>query len=201
MKGGRALVVRGEGSTFCAGADLPEVFGHERPTTEMRDALQTYYQCFLVIRALPFPTFAAVEGPAIGAGLNLALSCDIRIADPSAKFGATFTKIGLHPGGGCSHALASIVGREQALRILLRGATLTAGEAQAIGLISEVVAEPYARALELASEAAELEPWLARAVKKSVESSSFEDSLEFRILGSGGEHASASVQRLDRALC
>ena len=82
----RALVVTGAGRAFCAGADLPEVFGEERPTDEMRESLRAYYQCFLKIKALPFPTFAAVHGAAIGAGLNLALSCDIRIVTEDAQF-------------------------------------------------------------------------------------------------------------------
>jgi enoyl-CoA hydratase len=178
----RALVVTGNGSSFSAGADLPQVFGQEWPTAEMRDALRDYYRCFLAIKALPFPTFAAVNGAAIGAGLNLALSCDIRLAGPRAKFGATFTKIGLHPGGGCTAFLVEAVGRQNALRILLEGATLDTRQAVEQGLALTAADDAYAAALEMAQQAAQLEPWLARAVRKSVdiaERSTFEAVVEF----------------------
>jgi enoyl-CoA hydratase len=178
----RALVVAGEGPAFCAGADFPDVFGEVRPTAEMRAALRRYYECFLRIRALPFPTFAAVDGAAIGAGLNLALSCDVRVASPRAKFGATFTRIGLHPGGGCSYFLVQALGRERALRLLLEGGILDGEAAFAAGLISALDDDPFAAALELAKQAAALEPWLARAVVEAVELAStatFDAVLEF----------------------
>jgi enoyl-CoA hydratase len=178
----RALVVAGEGPAFCAGADFPDVFGEVRPTAEMRAALRRYYECFLRIRALPFPTFAAVDGAAIGAGLNLALSCDVRVASPRAKFGATFTRIGLHPGGGCSYFLVQALGRERALRLLLEGGILDGEAAFAAALISALDDDPFTAALELAKQAAALEPWLARAVVEAVELAStatFDAVLEF----------------------
>jgi enoyl-CoA hydratase len=165
----RALVVTGAGSAFCAGADLPELFGTERPTSEMRAVLRSYYECFLRIRALPFPTFAAVNGPAIGAGLNLALACDLRIASPDARFGATFTRIGLHPGGGCSYFLVEAIGRQKALRLLLEGGTMTGAEAVESGLAASLDADPLTAAIALAERAALLEPALARDVVHAVE--------------------------------
>jgi enoyl-CoA hydratase len=164
----RALVITGAGSAFCAGADLPQVFGEERTTAAMHASLRSYYECFLRVRALPIPTFAAVNGAAVGAGLNLALSCRIRIAGPRARFGATFTKIGLHPGGGCTAFLVEAMGQQRALRMLLRGATLDAAEAVAEGLALTVAEDPVETALEMAADAAELEPWLSRAVVRSV---------------------------------
>ncbi len=178
----RALVVTGAGSAFCAGADLPEVFGRERPTDEMRDILRAYYDCFLQIRALPFPTVAAVNGPAIGAGLNLALSCDVRIAGPQARFGATFSKIGLHPGGGCSSFLVDTVGSQNALRLLVEGTAVDAETAVKLGLASSLAPNPYDEALSFAQAAANLEPWLARALKTSVaiaSTSTFNAAVEF----------------------
>src|SRR6188472_2871480 len=178
----RALLVAAEGPAFCAGADFPDVFGEVRPTAEMRAALRRYYECFLRIRALPFPTFAAVDGPAIGAGLNLALSCDVRVASSRARFGATFTRIGLHPGGGCSYFLVKALGRERALRLLLEGGILDGEAAHAAGLVSELAEDPLAAALELARQAAALEPWLARAVVEAVDlatTATFDAVLEF----------------------
>jgi enoyl-CoA hydratase len=82
----RVLVVAGEGSAFCAGADLPSVFGDvDGPVGELRDRLHSYYQSFLGILDLTIPTIAAVQGPAIGAGLNLALVCDLCIVAPGAQ--------------------------------------------------------------------------------------------------------------------
>jgi enoyl-CoA hydratase len=178
----RALVVAADGPAFCAGADFPDVFGEVRPTAEMRAALRRYYQCFLRIRALPFPTFAAVDGAAIGAGLNLALSCDVRVASPRARFGATFTRIGLHPGGGCAYFLVQALGRERALRLLLEGGLLDGEAALRAGLISALEDDPLAAALALARHAASLEPWLARAIVEDVElaaTAGFEAVLEF----------------------
>ena len=178
----RALVVTGAGSAFCAGADLPDVFGPDRPPGEMRSLLQSYYECFLSIRRLPFPTFAAVNGPAIGAGLNLALSCDIRIAGPSAQFGATFARIGLHPGGGCSYFLTKAIGPQRTLKLLLEGGVMDARDAVQTGLALSVEDDPLNAALALAEKAAALEPSLARNIVHAVElaeTASFEAVLDF----------------------
>lgn len=165
----RALVVTGEGDAFCAGADLPALFGDPgRPIEETRSRLQRYYQGFLALRALPFPTIAAVNGPAVGAGLNLALACDLRVASPRAAFGATFTRIGLHPGGGCTWFLVKALGPSRALRTLLLGDTLDAATAVAWGLAEGPEEDCVAAALDLAGRIAAIEPSLARHVKRSV---------------------------------
>ena len=131
----RALVVTGAGSAFCAGADLPAMFGDaDRPVTDTHAYLQGYYQAFLALRELAIPTIAAVHGPAVGAGLNLAMACGVRIAGRDAAFGATFARIGLHPGGGCTHFLVEAIGPSRALRTLLLGDTLDAERAVAWGL-------------------------------------------------------------------
>jgi enoyl-CoA hydratase len=178
----RALVVAADGPAFCAGADLPRVFGDERPTAEMRVALREYYDSFLQIRALAIPTFAAVDGAAIGAGLNLALSCDVRVASPRAQFGATFTRIGLHPGGGCTAFLVEALGRQRAVRILLGGETLDGRQAFDAGLVAALDEDPRAAAIALAERAAALEPWLAQSILRCVDiaaTAGFDAALEF----------------------
>lgn len=165
----RALVVTGEGEAFCAGADLPALFGDpDRPVEETRVRLQRYYRGFLALGELPFATIAAVNGPAVGAGLNLALACDIRVAGPGAAFGATFTRIGLHPGGGCTWFLVRALGSSRALRTLLLGDTIDAERAVAWGLAEGPEADPLGAALELANRFAAVEPVLARHVKRTV---------------------------------
>jgi enoyl-CoA hydratase len=180
----RALVVRADGPAFCAGADLIAVFGGalEKSVGQVRTELRRVYDSFLRIRDLEFPTVAAIRGPAIGAGMNLALSCDVRVAASDATFGATFSRIGLHPGGGCSYFLTHTLGPQRALRVLLDGDTLDARAAAAVGLIDEIADDPETTALEMATRWAALDPELSRAIKRSVRlasTSGFEASLEF----------------------
>lgn len=82
------------------------------------------------------PVVAAINGPAIGAGLCLALACDVRIASASAKMGVTFVGLGLHPGMGCTHTLPKIVGTQTASRLLLTGEVISGVEAERIGLVA-----------------------------------------------------------------
>ena len=165
----RVLVVTGEGKAFCAGADLPAMFGDpDRSVTGTRAYLQGYYRAFLALRELAIPTIAAVNGPAVGAGFNLAMACGIRIAGRDAAFGATFARIGLHPGGGCTHFLVEAVGPSRALRTLLLGDTLDAERAVAWGLAEGPEDDPLAAALALAGEVAAVDPDLALDITKAV---------------------------------
>ncbi|TNY36401.1 enoyl-CoA hydratase [Thermomonospora catenispora] len=165
----RVLVVAAEGTSFCAGADLPALFGGQgRPVGEIRAGLRAYYESFLVLRDLEIPTIAAVQGPAVGAGLNLALCCDVRIAGPNARFAATFSRIGLHPGGGCTYFLTRELGAQRALALLLEGGRLTAEEALERGLVLSIADDPAAAALELARSWAGLRPGLLRDIKLAV---------------------------------
>ena len=136
--------------------------------TDTHAYLQGYYRAFLAIRDQAIPTIAAVNGPAVGAGLNLALACGIRIAGSEATFGATFARIGLHPGGGCTHFLVEALGPSRALRTLLLGDTLDAHQAVAWGLAEGPEDDPLAAALDLGSRFAQLDSALARHIVKAV---------------------------------
>ena len=99
-----AVVLTGEGRAFSAGGDLK--FLRDRATdTPTRNAtiMRRFYERFLSVRRLPVPVVAAINGPAIGAGLAVALACDVRIAAADAKMGITFVGLGLHPGMGSTH--------------------------------------------------------------------------------------------------
>ncbi|MFN8634912.1 MAG: enoyl-CoA hydratase [Chloroflexota bacterium] len=166
----RVLVVTADGPSFCAGADLVDLFGEasSQAIDQIRNDVMRVYDSFLKILDLPIPTIAAVKGAAIGAGLNLALCCDVRLAAPDVTFGAVFSRIGLHPGGGCTYFLTRILGAQGALRILLDGDSLNAESSLRAGLVSEIVDDPEMAALALAARWAQLDPDLARAIKRSV---------------------------------
>lgn len=167
--GARALVVTGAPPAFCAGADLPQLFGDaDRPVTATHAALQAYYRAFLAVHELPVVTVAAVNGPAVGAGLNLAMACDVRLAAPAATFAASFTRIGLHPGGGCTWFLVRALGASRALTTLLLGDALDAQRAVAWGLAEGPHDDVLGAATELARRFAAVDPDLARHVKRAV---------------------------------
>lgn len=149
----RAVVITGAGRGFCVGQDL----------TEFRDApgdigtrlRETYHPNVLAIRALEKPVIAAVNGPAAGAGMSFACACDVRIAADSASFVPAFINIGLVPDSGGSYFVTRILGPARAFEWLTSGRKLTAAEAHAWGLVSEVV-QADALAARSAALAAEL---------------------------------------------
>lgn len=179
----RALVVGGVGPSFCAGADLEAVFGDiDRPVAAIRRSLHAVYESFLGIRELSIPTLAAVQGSAVGAGLNLALVCDIRIAAPDARFAASFTRIGLHPGGGCTSFLVHALGAQRALALLLDGGSFDSEQAVAWGVALEEADDPMARAGAMAAVYAQLEHHLVTDIKRAVTlagEGGFDATLEF----------------------
>jgi enoyl-CoA hydratase len=140
-----AVVVTGAGSAFCAGADLSALGSAEQ------DGLKQLYDGFLAVADCALPTIAAVNGPAVGAGLNLALACDVRIAGPKALFDARFQKLGIHPGGGMTWMLQRAAGPEVARAALLFGVRFDAEAAVRHGVAYSVADDPVAAALELAA--------------------------------------------------
>lgn len=179
----RTLVVAGAGSAFCAGADLPALFGdRDRTVAQTRDHLHRVYDSFLRVRRLPIPTIAAVQGAAVGAGTNLALCCDIRIVGPRAKFAITFSKIGLHPGGGCTWFLVDLLGPQRAMALLLDGGAIPGSDAVDAGLALTLVDDPLAEAHRMAERWAELDPELTRDIKSAIgiaRTGGFDAALEF----------------------
>ncbi|MGH7665906.1 MAG: enoyl-CoA hydratase/isomerase family protein [Candidatus Dormibacteria bacterium] len=135
----RALVVAGAGSAFCAGADLGRLGAGASTASAKRETLSDYYRAFLDLRDLGIPTIAAVQGPAIGAGLNLALCCDLRVVSEDARMAAPFVKLGIHPGGGATWLLTHLVGPGPAREMLLLGEPLDARRAVQLGLANKVV--------------------------------------------------------------
>ncbi len=143
--GVHALIVTGAGKAFCAGADLSAL----GEATE--DGLMAIYDGFLAVANCALPTIAAVNGAAVGAGLNLALAADVRIAGPAARFDPRFQKLGIHPGGGATWMLHRAVGPQVARASLLFGMRFDAEAAVRHGLALEMADDPLAAARELAA--------------------------------------------------
>lgn len=140
-----ALVITGAGKAFCAGADLSAL------GSAAEEGLLRIYDGFMAIANCALPTVAAVNGAAVGAGLNLALAADVRIAGPHALFDPRFQKLGIHPGGGATWMLQRGVGPQVARAALLFGMRFDAEAAVTHGLALQTADDPVAAALGLAA--------------------------------------------------
>ncbi len=145
-----AVVVTGAPPAFCAGANLGNLGSTQGP------GLRTIYEGFLRVARSPLPTLAAVNGAAVGAGMNMALGCDVRLAARRAKFDTRFLQIGLHPGGGHTWMLRRIVGPQVASAAVLFGEVLDGAQAERVGLVYRCVDDDVllATAHEMAKRAA-----------------------------------------------
>lgn len=163
-----ALVVTGEGSAFCAGADLSHLGGAHG--TSHRDGLLAIYEGFLRFARSPLPTIAAVNGPAVGAGMNLALACDVRIAGASARFDTRFLQLGIHPGGGHTWMMQRILGPQATAATVLFGEVLDGAEAERVGLAWRCVPdeELVATSVAMAARAAAAPRELVARVKATI---------------------------------
>jgi enoyl-CoA hydratase len=182
----RALVLTGAGRAFCAGLDLTAaatLAGMSVP--EMMRGQESWANATAAFHRLPKPVIAAVNGAAAGAGFSLALSADIRLASPAARFNAAFVRIGLSGGDcGSSWFLPRIVGLGRAAEILLTGRFVPADEAAAIGLVNRVVPadDLLAEAVSLAEQIAMNTPLgvllTKRVLHQNVDAPSLEAALE-----------------------
>jgi 2-(1,2-epoxy-1,2-dihydrophenyl)acetyl-CoA isomerase len=152
----RAVVITGAGRGFCVGQDLTEF---REAAGDIAERLRgNYHPNILALRALEKPVIAAVNGPAAGAGLSLACACDVRLASDEATFVPAFINIGLVPDSGSTYLVRRLLGTARAFEWMTSGRRLTAAEAHAWGLVSEVVEADRlkVRAADLAGEPAAL---------------------------------------------
>jgi len=168
----RVVVIRGEGDkAFCAGGDLKEL---ERMRSDKDAAAMARRMRSTLdrIAASKVPVIAGVNGDAFGGGAELALACDFRVAAEHARIGFTQVSLGLMPAWGASERLAALVGRGQALHMLLTARVLTAAEAHEAGLVEEVVPDEGfdARLGEVARQIASAPPVAVAGIKRSVDS-------------------------------
>ena len=148
----KAVVVTGEGKAFAAGADISEFGDQDRA----REVAAVFRSAFGAVAAIPRPVIAALNGVALGGGLELALACDLRIAAETARVGQPEILLGIIPGAGATQRLPRLVGPARAKELIWSGRQVRADEAQAIGLVDRVVAadELLAAALAWAGELA-----------------------------------------------
>jgi enoyl-CoA hydratase/carnithine racemase len=136
----RAVVVTGAGSAFCSGGDTSWIASEpDADVDHLRTRMVAFYRAWLSIRRLEVPTIAAVNGAAIGAGLCVALACDLRYAASSAKLGVPFVKLGMHPGMAATYLLPEVVGAARARDLLLTGRVVGAENALEMGMVSQVL--------------------------------------------------------------
>jgi enoyl-CoA hydratase/carnithine racemase len=184
----RCVVLTGAGRAFCAGGDLGELADARRRNAghELEGLLRAGHGLVLAIRDLPVPVLASVNGAAAGAGMNLALACDLRIAAETAMFGQNFARIGLFPDFGGTHLLPRLVGSAVAAELMITGEMISAAEALRIGAVNRVVpAEKLAEETRAyAQRVADAPPVTARAVKRvlaGAEREALRSALEFEV--------------------
>jgi 2-(1,2-epoxy-1,2-dihydrophenyl)acetyl-CoA isomerase len=138
----RVVILTGAGQGFCSGGDIKmlEELRKNHQSVAFRDFLEAGHRVVRSIRTLPKPVVAAVNGPAMGGGMNLALACDLRIASDRASFSQAFVNIGLHPDWGGTFFLPRLIGTSRALEMFFLGNTVGAEEAKRLGFVNFVVA-------------------------------------------------------------
>ncbi len=135
----RVLILSGEGRAFSAGGHVSMLSSKlELGFEENKAAMLAFYESFLCIRHLEVPSIAAINGHAIGAGLCLALACDIRYVVPEAKLGLNFVQIGLHPGMGATYFVPKLVGPGVAAELMFAGSIFSGEDAMTLGLVNSV---------------------------------------------------------------
>jgi 2-(1,2-epoxy-1,2-dihydrophenyl)acetyl-CoA isomerase len=176
----RCVVLRGEGRGFSAGADLAEVVQSTDGDPDLGEYLRsTYSRLVQRMVAIEKPIVAALHGPVYGAGVGIALACDLRIAAESAKFSVAFIKIGLMPDAGVTFFLPRVVGLGRAMQMSMLGEAVEAEEAYRIGLVNEVVSDEdlEEETRNLAGQLAEMPTSALGRIKHSLYAS-FETDLE-----------------------
>lgn len=162
----RAVVLHGAGKAFCAGGDVAAIHeGIADPAGRIGPQIEALHDAVRAIRELPVPVIASVRGAAAGGGFSLAMACDLIVAADTARFVVAYPALGTSSDGGLSQVLATRLGPQRALDLLLLRGALTAAEAQGLGLVARVVADA-ALETEVAACAAELAAQGPQAVRE-----------------------------------
>ncbi|WP_328600729.1 enoyl-CoA hydratase/isomerase family protein [Actinomadura physcomitrii] len=183
----RVLVVAGRGGCFSSGADLSWLTQDEAEDVtidRLRERMLPFYRSWLRPRDLPFPVIAAVDGPAVGAGVCLALACDLRFAGPDAWFSTPFVFRGTHGGMAATWLLPEAIGITRARDMLYTGREVPADQALEWGLVNDVADDGLEHSLTVAARIAEAAPIATRLTKNGLERSAvgLEASLQWESL-------------------
>jgi len=166
----KVIVLTGSGRAFCSGANLGHHIFKATSSIEVRAAMALFQKIPLQLRNTLKPIIASVNGAAVGAGANLALSCDIIIASDQARFGQVFVNVGVHPDSGGIHFLPRAVGIPRACELLMTGRIIDAKEAERIGMINRIVPGEKLEAFtkEFAENMANGPPVVLSMIKESI---------------------------------
>lgn len=180
----RAVILTGAGRGFCAGGDQKRDRTNEGQTKFFDgdlggDVIERMNRCIIRMQNLAKPVIGCINGIAVGAGCNLALATDIRIASDTAKFGEVFSRIGLVPDGGGTYFLPRLVGTAKALELIMLGDIIEAAEAERIGLVNRVVPANHLQSeIQTLSERLANGPTMAHGLAKAAIYQSMNMSLE-----------------------
>jgi enoyl-CoA hydratase/carnithine racemase len=168
----RVVIVTGAGKAFCSGGDVVEMGDRLKQTPEQRknELFNRIERIPLALEDLDKPVIAAVNGVATGAGMDMALMCDLRFAARSARFAETYLRVGLVPGAGGAHFLPRLVGVAKALELFFTGDFVDAEEALRIGLVNKVFADEtfMAEVEAIAARIAKAPPLAVRMIKRAI---------------------------------
>jgi enoyl-CoA hydratase/carnithine racemase len=167
----RVIILTGKGETFCSGGDIREMAAGKLRSWEMKKFLwEGVHRIVLTLEDLDKPIIAAINGAAMGAGLDMALMCDLRVCSDRARLGESYILLGLVPGDGGAYFLPRLVGIAKAMELFFTGDILSAQEALHIGLVNRVV--PHDRLLEetlvLAEKISSKPPVAVRMMKRAI---------------------------------
>jgi len=166
----RAIIITGSGRSFSAGGDLDWLMTRHHDTKENNQSIMLqFYKRFLKLRELQIPIIAAINGPAIGAGLCLAVGgCDLRVASTKATMGFTFNRLGLHPGMAALHFAPLLMGPAFAADLLITGRVIKAQEALQMGLVNKVADNAMDESLKFAKEICMAAPLSVKTTVKAL---------------------------------
>lgn len=196
----RVVVVTGEGSAFCSGGNPAWIAGEPDADVDyLRTRMLAFYRAWLAIRRIEVPTIAALNGHAVGAGLCIALACDLRYAATGAKLSVPFVKLGMHPGMAATYSLPNVVGPAHARDLLLTGRAVEGEEALRMGLVNGVFApEEFAeRVQEIAEGIAATAPIPSRYTKVALNDGgheNFDSAIQWEALAQPITLATADLQ-------
>ncbi len=168
----RVVIFTGAGEAFSSGGNLDFIISHTKQDFETnRKAMMEFYAKFLNLKQIEVPTIAMINGAAVGAGLCIAMACDLRLAATTAKMGLNFAKIGLSSGMGCLYHLTHLVGPATAAELLFTGKIISAETALQIGLLNQIYPADQltTQTLELAEQICKNSPLALKIIKKGIQ--------------------------------